>query len=114
MLAYKPALLEWLSDIETEIESWPGITLSFHRYGGTQFNFRGKELGHMHSNGLVDIRFSRAIKKRLLGEGRIKDHHVLRQSGWVSFQIKSAEDRQYGLYRVEVINQETLALDKLF
>ncbi len=66
MLICKPALLDWLSDIETEVQTWPGMSLSLHRYGGTQFNHHGKELGHMHSNGLVDIRFSRAIKIQLL------------------------------------------------
>ncbi|MEO6520853.1 MAG: luciferase family protein [Mucilaginibacter sp.] len=68
-----------------------------HRYGGVQFNYNGKEIGHVHSNGLLDVLFSRQIKYDLMNQGLINDHHVFNNSGWISFYIKKEEDVAYAI-----------------
>ncbi|QGQ98885.1 hypothetical protein EHS13_30410 [Paenibacillus psychroresistens] len=91
---FRPQLNDWNDQIEAEILQIPGIELSLHKYGGTQFNYCTKELGHLHSNGLLDILTSKAVKAAYLSKGLAENHHVMPQSGWVSFYIGSIEDQQ--------------------
>ncbi|WP_207421092.1 luciferase domain-containing protein [Desertivirga brevis] len=93
----KPQMLEWLDDIESEVGSWEDVSLSLHKYGGLQFNYKGKEIGHLHSNGLLDVLFSRKMKAELLADMRVGDHHLLKRSGWISFYLKSEEDVNYAI-----------------
>ena len=97
MLITNPELLDCLDDIEAEILSWKGASVSLHKYGGMQFNCNGKEIGHIHSNGILDIRFSRNIKQQLMEEGRISDHHVFTNSGWISFYVMKKGDVVYAV-----------------
>lgn len=89
-------VLKCIDDIECEVLRWPGVYKSLHKYGGLQFNFDGRELGHIHSNGLLDIRFSRKIKEKLLTEGRVTEHHIFKKSGWITFNIRNQHDAMYG------------------
>jgi predicted DNA-binding protein (MmcQ/YjbR family) len=91
-LITNPAMLDSLDNIEAEVLSWPGTNTTLHKYGGMQFNYNGHEIGHVHSNGILDIRFSRKTKQQLMDEGRVNDHHVFDKSGWISFYIRGKED----------------------
>ncbi len=95
LLITNAELLDCLDDIEAEVLSWKGTSVSLHKYGGLQFNWNGKEIGHIHSNGVLDIRFSQKIKQQLMEEGRINDHHVFTNSGWISFYVMKKEDVKY-------------------
>ncbi|OCX51273.1 hypothetical protein BEL04_20765 [Mucilaginibacter sp. PPCGB 2223] len=83
--------------IEAEVLTWQGASAGLHKYGGVQFNYNGRELGHIHGNGLLDMRFSRSIKNKLLVENRITHHHVFVNSGWISFYIRNEKDAEYAL-----------------
>ena len=108
-------LAKTIDDIELEISSWKGVSLSLHKYGGTQFNVGAKEIGHIHSNGLLDILFNKSLKTELLKEGRVSDHHVFKNSGWISFYVKTKEDKEYavGLLREAYENCSTNAVQNL-
>ncbi|MCO5948866.1 luciferase domain-containing protein [Mucilaginibacter flavidus] len=92
---------KYIDDIEGEVLRWPGVDKSVHKYGGLQFNFNGRELGHIHSNGLLDMRFSRTTKEQLLTEGRATEHHIFKKSGWISFYIRDYSDALYALELLE-------------
>ena len=109
LLLTKPEILDCLDEIEAEIKTWPRTTTSLHKYGGMQFNCNGKEIGHIHSNGILDICFSRKIKQQLMAEGRISDHHVFANSGWISFYIMQPED---GLYAAQILRMAYLMVCK--
>lgn len=94
-LVRNPELLDWIDEIESELIKWEDVTISIHKYGGTQFNCNGKEIGHLHSNGLLDILYNQKVKAQLLKDGRIQAHHVFKNSGWVSFYLKTYEDKEY-------------------
>ena len=96
-LVSAPLVLRCVDRIEAEVMTWPGTTRTVHKYGGLQFNFQGRELAHIHSNGLLDMLLSRAIKEQYLDEGRISDHHTFRNSGWISFYIRDFGDADYAL-----------------
>lgn len=77
--------------IEKEILSWPYVTVGSHRFGGIEFRLNMKEMGHIHSEGLADIPFPMKIRDELVNSGLVKPHHVLPQSGWVSYWFHNSE-----------------------
>ncbi len=95
-------LLDWIDEIESEVLSWEGTSISMHKYGGLQFNQNRKEIGHLHSNGLMDILYSRKLKQQLLEEGRIRPHHLFNDTGWISFIIQSKGDVSYALSLLKI------------
>lgn len=91
------SLLSHIDDLENEVLSWKGVDLQLHRYGGVQFNHNNKEIGHLHGNGMLDILFSKKIKHDLLHIRNVRDHHTFKDSGWISFCIKTKEDKNTAL-----------------
>lgn len=87
-------LPDYIDEIETEVLSWQHTHVSAHKFGGIQFNSHTTELGHIHGNGLLDILLSREQKFLLMKQCPVQDHHIFRNSGWISFWIKTREDKQ--------------------
>jgi Luciferase len=75
-----------------EITSLQGVIILPHRFGGIEFKFLRRELGHLHGNHLLDIPFPPKIKKELIKANRVKPHHILPKSGWISFYINTEDD----------------------
>lgn len=90
-------LLNWMDEISGEVQQWPGVISHPHRYGGIQFDCKHKEIGHLHSNGLLDMPLNRRLKAMLIQEGQVEDHHMLEGTGWISFYIRTEKDKQYAL-----------------
>jgi predicted DNA-binding protein (MmcQ/YjbR family) len=107
-----PRLLDGMDDITSGVLSWPGTTKSLHKYGGLQFNCAGREMGHLHGNGILDVRLSRKLKAQLMQEGRVKDHHVFKATGWISFYMDGWDDAEYAIHILRLswqqINQTPL------
>jgi hypothetical protein len=72
--------------------SWEGITAHAHRFGGTEFRVGRREIGHIHGDYLVDIPFPKKVRDEVVAAGRAEPHHVLPQSGWISFYIRQPAD----------------------
>lgn len=90
-------LLDYMDDIEHEVLSWQHTSLQVHKFGGTQFNLRERELGHIHGNGLLDVLFSRKMKAELLEKYPVKDHHIFKNSGWISFRVQHERDKKVAI-----------------
>lgn len=78
--------------ITKELSSWPGVTAHSHRFGGVEFRLGHREIGHLHGDRLADLPFPTRIRNELVAAGRALPHHVLPDSGWVSFPIRSVGD----------------------
>ena len=72
--------------------SWPGVAAGPHRFGGTEFRFEGKEIGHLHGEHHLDIPFSRPVRDELVAAGRAEPHHIFPDSGWVTVYVRSGAD----------------------
>ncbi len=94
--------------IKQEVLSWPGVTAHPHRFGGVEFRLGHREIGHLHGDRLADLPFPTRIRNELVAAGRAVPHHVLPDSGWVSFHVRSIDDVEAasGLFRQ---NYERLA-----
>ena len=87
--------------IKTTVSAWDGITAHAHRFGGTEYRLGDREIGHVHGDGLVDIPFPTKVRNEIVTAGQAQPHHVLPESGWVSFYIRKPGDveRAIGLLR---------------
>jgi predicted DNA-binding protein (MmcQ/YjbR family) len=83
--------------ITEAVTSWGEITLAPHRFGGTAFMLGKRELGHIHGDRLVDIRFPKPVRDELVGTGQAEPHHILPESGWISFFLKSEADIDHAI-----------------
>ncbi|HEY7289145.1 MAG TPA: luciferase family protein [Vicinamibacterales bacterium] len=90
------------SQIRQAVESWPGVTVAPHRFGGLEFRVARREIGHLHGDSLADLPFPIKVRERLVAEGRARPHHVLPETGWVSVPIRNTEDvdRAIELFRL--------------
>jgi hypothetical protein len=81
-----------LESVKKEILSWSYVTAKPYRFGGIEFRINKREMGHIHGERLVDIPFPMKIRNELVNSGRVSPHHVLPQSGWVSYWIEKGEE----------------------
>ena len=98
---FRRARLRALEALESAALALPGVCPRVHRFGGLEFHQAGRELGHVHGHGLLDVRLPRADAAALLAAGRVQRHHVLPRSGWVSFQLRSEADVPFALELLE-------------
>lgn len=81
-----------LASIQKQILSWPNVTAEAHKFGGIEFRLNKREMGHIHGERLVDLPFPMSTRNELVSAGRVSPHHVLPQSGWVSYWISKGEE----------------------
>jgi Luciferase len=71
---------------------WTGMSAGPHRFGGVEYLYNGRrEIGHIHGDSLLDIPFPRRVRDELIHAGLAQPHHLLTDSGWVSFYISEPD-----------------------
>lgn len=87
--------------ITQTILTWEGVTIHPHRFGGTEYRLGRREIGHIHGDYLVDIPFPKKVRDELVIAGRAEPHHILPESGWISFYLRQPADveRAIDLFR---------------
>ncbi|MVN90661.1 luciferase domain-containing protein [Mucilaginibacter aquatilis] len=114
LLVFKPSVLSLIDEIETEVSKWKGVKITSHKYGGLQFNYKQKEIGHIHGNGMLDVLLNKTSKQYISDNKRVREHHSIKSSGWISFSIVSNNDVQMALkllamaYNLRYKNQSDL------
>ena len=100
---FSPSRLRAISAVEEKAQQLHKVSLGVHRYGGIGFFFHGKEMGHIHGNGLLDCFVGRANRDLLLSETRgVTAHHVFPRSGWISFFVKNQDDVERALELIQI------------
>lgn len=89
--------MNYLSDLENAVAAWPNVTVHPHRFGGKEFRFGKAEIGHLHSDGTVDIPFPRAVRDALIEDGQAEEHRWVPNSGWTTFRARSRADVGHGI-----------------
>jgi len=112
MLATNSKVLDWIDELERMWLQQNNSSTHIHRYGGLQFNCNNKEYAHVHSNGLLDMLLSKSLKEQLMREGRVQDHHVFENTGWISFYIKNEDDFHYAISLLELNGKLSVSLKK--
>jgi hypothetical protein len=104
-----------LEKIKKEILSWPNVSVEQHRFGGVEFRLNKREMGHIHGDRLADLPFPMKIRNDLVSSGRASPHHVMPQSGWVSYWIDKGEEDVaaiIGLFRLRYEQLKPKSLNK--
>lgn len=66
-----------ISAVEREILAWPGVSKEFRRspVGDATIYWLGdRQLGHIHTDGVADLQFPRALHDELIAAGRARPH----------------------------------------
>lgn len=87
--------------IKSELLKLDGVTAHPHRFGGVEYRIGKREVGHIHGDYMVDIPFPTRVRNELVAAGSAQPHHLLSDSGWISFYIRAPEDVDHaiGLFR---------------
>lgn len=80
--------------ITQTLVSWEGVSITPHRFGGVEYRLGTRELGHIHGDYLVDIPFPKKVRDEIVGAGLAEPHHILPETGWISFYLREEEDVQ--------------------
>jgi len=72
--------------------TWEGMESHPHRFGGVEIRIGKREIGHLHGDSLVDIPFPKKIRDEIVAAGEASPHHILPESGWVSYYLKEDGD----------------------
>jgi len=87
--------------IVREVSAWDGVTVAPHRFGGLEFRVGRRELGHLHGSRVADLPFPVRVREGLVAAGDAELHHVLPESGWVSYYIRGGDVAHVvGLFRL--------------
>ncbi len=75
------------------VKQKPNIVCVLHKYGGLQFNLHDIEIGHLHGNGLLDLKLDSSSKQEIMSRyDYVENHHVNVTSNWVSIEIRSSSN----------------------
>jgi hypothetical protein len=98
--------------IRRAVSAWPGVEAAPHRFGGTEYRYGRKEMGHVHGDRLADLPLPRRLHNEVIAAGRAQPHHVLPDTGWVSCWLERPEDVDgvIELFRIQYERYEALAL----
>jgi predicted DNA-binding protein (MmcQ/YjbR family) len=80
--------------ITQALTSWEGVSTAPHRFGGVEYLLGTRELGHIHGDHLVDIPFPKKVRDEIVSAGLAEPHHILPETGWISFYLREDEDTQ--------------------
>jgi hypothetical protein len=83
--------------ITQTLASWEGVSTAPHRFGGVEYRLGTREFGHIHGDHLVDIPFPKKVRDEIVQAGLAEPHHILPETGWVSFYLRKEEDVQKGI-----------------
>ena len=87
--------------ITETLTAWGNVTVAPHRFGGVEYQLGTREIGHIHGDTLVDIPFPTAVRDELVATGQALPHHILPDSGWISFYIRKPEDVKQAIILLE-------------
>ena len=89
--------------IKQVVGSWAGVESFPHRFGGIEYRYGKKEMGHVHGDRLADLPMPRRLHDELIAAGRARPHHVLPETGWVSVFIEGPDDVEgvIDLFRIQ-------------
>ncbi len=78
--------------ITKAVTSWAGVSVEPHRFGGVEYVIGKREIGHIHGDHMLDIPFPKKVRDEIVAAGRAQPHHILPETGWVSFYLRQEVD----------------------
>lgn len=73
-------------------ESWPGVETAPHRYAATEFRLFGREFGHVHRGGVLDVNFPKRVRDHLVESELAATHRFAPDTGWTTYDLRDDAD----------------------
>lgn len=88
----------WITEA---VLAWEGVSAQPHRFCGTEYVIGKREIGHIHGDHWLDMPFPTKVRDELVAQGQASPHHILPDSGWITFRLHEQEDisRAIGLLK---------------
>ena len=87
--------------ISQTVRTWEGVSVQLHRFGGVEYVIGRREIGHIHGDYMVDIPFPKKVRNEIIAAGRAHPHHLLPETGWVSYYLRHEEDVEKAIELLE-------------
>ena len=82
-----------MEDLFEDVLTWDGVTWHLHRFGGREWRVLGREIGHLHGNGVLDIFLpDKRIAEEAIGSEEALEHHTHPKTAWVSIALETPPD----------------------
>ena len=88
-LFFRPKVFQQMIEVVQWLKELPNVQTKYHKYGGLEFRLHGKEISHIHGDGLTDVLLNRILAQEVIANSQAEEHHVIGNSGWISFQISN-------------------------
>lgn len=85
-----PHIQKLVQELERIALSWTGVSSGIHTMGGKAFMLYGKEIGHIHWNGDLDILLGRQLTAKLVGLHLAQAHNIVSEVA-ITFSLQSTE-----------------------
>jgi hypothetical protein len=95
------------------LKTWANVTNVRHQFGGEEYRYQGREICHIHGNGIIDIRWGTQAEKQMLIKSKICENHFIEpETTWTTFYLdKSNLDKAI---QFAVIRYKSLTLNQTF
>jgi hypothetical protein len=91
------------------VESWPGVETAPHRFSATEFRLFGREFGHVHRGGVLDVNFPKRVRDHLIESKRAETHRFAPDTGWTTYELRTLDDLDGGLWLLRLAYTYRLA-----
>src|SRR5260370_29518614 len=95
-------MVSYLKQLEAQAGQWPGVSAGTHRFGGRVFRLGRSEIGHVHSDGAVEMPFPGALRNELVAQGLAEQHRTAPDSGWITFHVRRDVDVQHAVWLLRI------------
>ena len=81
----------YISLIEREVLSWPGVRSEAGRFGAVAFSYGKREIGHLHRDRIADLPVTTRMRNDIISRGRARAHRA-GVKGYISYPLEDRED----------------------
>lgn len=74
LISFKKGKSKMITEIENEILKWDETSIGKGDFGAKTFLYQGKEFGHIHKDGTLDIVFGNRLTAELLQQKLVQKH----------------------------------------
>ena len=89
-------------ELTTQVHAWEEVSLAPHRAEAVAFQIDGKEFGHVHPSGLLDVPLPQPVRDVLVEQGVVAPHRYVPGTGWVTVRIASERDVDVALFTLRL------------
>lgn len=97
LVVFRDRVRDQVDQLVDDVSTWSRVETGPHRFGGREFRVAGREVGHVHDWGLLDVPLVRPLRDAVVASREAARHHILADSGWVTTVVETESDVEQGV-----------------